>query len=83
MVERELELPGENFLDIEPLRFRGIISAAYRRLAFRDNGEKGKYFTSDKVQLQLLRSAKEKGVLPFGTTIGVENFGKGVRYTFN
>lgn len=49
----------------------------------RDNGEKGKYFTSDKVQLQLLRSAKEKGVLPFGTTIGVENFGKGVRYTFN
>lgn len=49
----------------------------------RDNGEKGKYFTSDKVQLQLLRLAKEKGVLPFGTTIGVENFGKGVRYTFN
>lgn len=48
-----------------------------------DNGEKGKYFTSDKVQLQILRMAKEKGVLPFGTTIGVENFGKGVRYTFN
>ena len=24
-----------------------------------------------------------EGVLPFGTTIGVENFGKGVRYTFN
>lgn len=48
-----------------------------------DNGEKGKYFTSDKVQLQMLRMAKEKGVLPFGTTIGVENFGKGVRYTFN
>ena len=49
----------------------------------RDNGEKGKYFTSDKVQLQLLRMAKEKGALPFGTTIGVENFGKGLRYTFN
>ena len=48
-----------------------------------DNGDKGKYFTSDKVQLQLLRAAREKGVIPFGTVIGVENFGKGVRYTFN
>ena len=48
-----------------------------------DNGKKAKYFTSDKRQLQFLRLAKERNVLPFGTTIGMESFGKGVRYTFN
>ena len=48
-----------------------------------DNGTKAKYFTSDKRQLQFLRLAKERKVLPFGTTIGMESFGKGVRYTFN
>ena len=48
-----------------------------------DNGKKAKYFTSDKRQLQFLRLAKERNVLPFGTTIGIESFGKGVRYTFN
>ena len=47
-----------------------------------DNGTSAKYFTDDKVQLQLLRAAKERGVLPFATTIGMENFGKGVRYVF-
>ena len=48
-----------------------------------DNGTKAKYFTSDKRQLQFPRLAKERKVLPFGTTIGMESFGKGVRYTFN
>lgn len=48
-----------------------------------DNGKKAKYFTSDKRQLQFLRLAKERNVLPFGTTIGMESFCKGVRYTFN
>lgn len=47
-----------------------------------DDGTAAKYFTDDKVQRQLLRSARERDVLPFGTTIHMECFGRGTRYTF-
>lgn len=49
-----------------------------------DNGEKGKYFTSDKEQEYYLQAAEKINELPFDTTIVAEVFGDGkVRYRFS
>lgn len=70
IVDFETDVKTENGL-------RTVVSFEY------DNGEAGKYFTSDKQQLWYLEEIREMNELPFDTVIGSEVFGNGkVRYMF-
>ena len=70
IVDFETEVPTENGL-------RTVVSFEY------DNGDTGKYFTSDKEQEWYLEKIREMDEFPFDTTIGSEVFGNGkVRYLF-